>query len=118
MTPSQPPGAPSPILLDPLLGSLLDLLHELRDALSPLTIGGGFGLYLKRRRLEQTGERTLIDPARWPTIRSTNDLDVILRAEVVADKKRFDVIANALDHLGYLVVQGAEDMQVIRTIRV
>lgn len=48
MTPSEPPGDPSPILLDPLLGSLLDLLHELGDGLPPLTIGGGFGLYLKR----------------------------------------------------------------------
>lgn len=111
MTPSQPP-----LLLDPLLGSLLDLVHELRDALPPLTIGGGFGLHLKRRRLAQSGERTLIDPALWPRVRSTNDLDVILRAEIVADRKRFDALADALDRLGYVAVPGAEYMQFVRMI--
>ena len=116
MTPSHTPGEPSPFVLDPLLGSLLDLLHELRDALPPLTIGGGFGLHLKRRRLEQSGERTLIDPALWPVVRSTNDVDVLLRAEVLADVKRVRVLADALDRLGYVPVQGAEFMQFIRTI--
>ena len=38
---------------DPLTAHLLDLLFELRDTLVPLTIGGGFGLYLKRLFLEQ-----------------------------------------------------------------
>ena len=118
MTPSQPPGDESPILLTPLLSSLLDLLHELGDAAPPLALGGGFGLYLKRRQLQLTGGKTLIDPARWPRERSTKDLDLLFRAEVVADKKRFDAIADALDRLGYVAVQGAEYMQFVRTIRV
>ena len=118
MTPTQPPREPSPILLAPLFSSLLDLLHELGDGLPPLTIGGGFGLYLKRRYLQQTGGKTLIDPARWPRERSTNDLDLLLRAEIVADKNRFDAIADALDRLGYVAVQDAKYMQFVRTIRV
>ncbi|HVS38880.1 MAG TPA: hypothetical protein VMS17_25205 [Gemmataceae bacterium] len=110
MTPKLPP---------PLLRcSLLDLLYELRDANSSLTIGGGSGMHLKRERLEQTGERTLIDPPGWPAVRPTDDLDVILRAEIVADKNQFDAIADALDRLGYVAVPGAEYMQFLRTIRV
>ena len=68
--------------------------------------------------MQQTGGKTLIDAARWPRERSTNDLDLLLRAEVVADKNRFDAIADALDRLGYVAVPGAEYMQFIRTIRV
>ena len=113
MTLSQPPE-----LLDPLLSSLFDLLHELHDALPPLTIGGGFGLYLKRRRLERSGDRTLIDPALWPAIRSTNDLDVLLRAEVLADSARVSLLVDVLDRLGYTPVKGAEYMQFVRMIRV
>ncbi len=117
MTPLPSPH-PEAVQLDPLLSSLLDLLHELGDAVPPLALGGGFGLYLKRRHLQQTGGKTLIDPARWPRERSTKDLDLLLRAEVVADKNRFDAIADALDRLGYVAVPGAEYMQFIRTIRV
>lgn len=47
--------------MDPLLTSLLDLIHALRNDGIPLTVGGGFGLYLKRRHLDRTGERTLLD---------------------------------------------------------
>jgi len=44
--------------MDPLTTNLLDLLFALREHPIPPAIGGGFGLYLKRRRLDQTGERT------------------------------------------------------------
>ncbi len=116
MTPSNAPGDPTPALLGPLFCSLLDLFYELREAPSPLTIGGGFGLYLKRRRLEQSGERTLIDPALWPAIRSTNDLDILLRAEVLADVGRVRALADIFDRLGYTPIKGAEYMQFVRTL--
>jgi hypothetical protein len=38
--------------MDPLTTNLLDLVHELRDKAIPIAVGGGFGLYLKRRHLE------------------------------------------------------------------
>lgn len=71
MTPLQPPGEQPPLLLDPLFGSLLDLLFELRDVPPPLTIGGGFGLHLKRRRLHQ-----LVLPAPGTTFTSGPPLTV------------------------------------------
>lgn len=49
MTPSQLADDRPPLILGPLHSSLLDLLFELREAPLPLTVGGGFGLYLKRR---------------------------------------------------------------------
>jgi hypothetical protein len=60
--------------MDPLTATLLDLLFELREHPIPFTIGGGFGLYLKRRQLDQTGERTLF--SQLPMPRATNDLDL------------------------------------------
>ena len=38
--------------MDPLFANLLDLLRELDAQNIPLTVGGGFGLYLKRLHLE------------------------------------------------------------------
>jgi hypothetical protein len=60
--------------VDPLLASLLDLLYELEGRGIPLMIGGGFGLFLKRRHLAATGERTLL--GQLPQPRATNDLDL------------------------------------------
>ena len=69
--------------MDPLTANLLDLLHELREHPVPLTIGGGFGLYLKRMRLDQTRERTLF--SQLPMPRATNDLDLFVRADVLCN---------------------------------
>jgi hypothetical protein len=102
-------------LLDPLYSSLLDLLFELRNFPPPLTVGGGFGLYLKRKYLEESGGRTQIDPTLWPAIRSTNDLDVILRAEVLADVERVGVLRDVLERLQYIPVEKAKYMQFFKT---
>jgi hypothetical protein len=106
----------SSLSLDPLYGSLLDLLHELRDALPPLTVGGGFGLYLKRKHLEKTGEPSRMEQALWPKARSTIDLDVFLRAEVLADATRVRLLTETLGRLNYIPVKGAEYMQFVRAI--
>ena len=48
-------------VMGPLFSSLLDLLRELDSSGIPITIGGGYGLYLKRRHLERTGEHTILE---------------------------------------------------------
>ena len=68
--------------MDPLTANLLDLLFELRELPVPLTIGGGFGLCLKRMRLDETRERTLF--SQLPMPRATNDLDLFVRADELA----------------------------------
>jgi hypothetical protein len=95
--------------MDPLIASLLDLLHELHGRNIPITVGGGFGLYLKRRHLEAIGQRMLFD--RLPEPRATNDLDLFLRTEVLVDLGRTRQLAKAITRLGYTVVEAAKYLQ-------
>lgn len=102
--------------MDPLFASLLDLLRELDGQGVPLTVGGGFGLYLKRMHLSRTGERTLF--AELPDVRSTNDIDVFLRAEVLADLRRTNDVAEAIRRLGYAPIEEARFLQWTRSVTV
>jgi hypothetical protein len=95
--------------MDPLTANLLDLLLELREHPIPLTIGGGFGLYLKRMRLDETRERTLF--SQLPMPRATNDLDLFVRADMLCDLQSMETVAAAPDRLGYEVVPEAMYMQ-------
>lgn len=95
--------------MDPLLANLLDLLRELDARGIPLTVGGGFGLYLKRGHVEGTGERTLF--SELPEVRATNDIDLFLRAEVLADLARTREVAAAIQKLGYTPVEEAKYLQ-------
>ena len=100
--------------MNQLITGLLDLLHELHGRDIPITVGGGFGLYLKRRHLEATGQRMLLD--RLPEPRSTNDLDLFLRTEILVDLERTRQVANAIDRLEYKVVDEAKYLQWERPI--
>ena len=95
------PGAPN----DPLLAALEELAVALRAASIPLVLGGGLGLFLMQRlRQEQAraGDvRTLLPAHAWPPARSTEDMDLILPTEVVADLAQMRSIRKALDRLGY-----------------
>jgi hypothetical protein len=102
--------------MDPLHKSLLDLLRELEGRGVPLTVGGGYGLYLKRTHLARTGERTLF--SELPDVRSTNDIDMFLRAEVLADLSRTREVADAIKRLGYEVVEAAKYLQWRRPVTV
>lgn len=93
---------------DVLEASLLDLLFELRETDLRLILGGGYGLYQKRRmavKAMSEGARLLI-PA-IPPARSTNDLDVFLHTEIIADASSSQKLREALDRLGYAVIDTA-----------
>ena len=97
--------------------SLLDLLHELRDKDISLILGGGYGLYLKQVHLQNTlTAPTLIGGELWPAPRATEDLDILLRTEIVIDAERMGPIRVALDRLNYTVVPGAEYMQFVKQL--
>ena len=89
--------------------SLLDLLSKLDSTTLPIILGGGYGLYLRRTILEQEGTRTLLE--HWPEARSTNDLDLFLRPELLCDSDRLALLKSAFDELGYTPVEGAEHYQ-------
>ncbi len=88
-----------------LITGLLDLLAELDPLQIPITLGGGLGLYLKRMHFDKTQERTLLNTL--PDPRGTNDLDVFIRAEVLADLSRTKQIAKTIQKLGYMPIEGS-----------
>lgn len=102
--------------MDPLRTCLLDLLYELRDQHMPLTVGGGFGLFLKRMYLVDRGTRTLF--AELPAPRATNDIDVYLRVDVLADVARTEALVAAIRRLGYAPVDEAKYLQWRRPVEV
>lgn len=99
-----------------LRSNLLDLLQALGDDAQGILLGGGYGLYLKQLHLAQAGVRTLIGAEVWPAPRATEDLDLMLSAELVADARSMTALRAALDRLGYKVIKGSEHLQFIRTI--
>jgi hypothetical protein len=102
--------------MDPLRTCLLDLLYELRDQNVPLTVGGGFGLFLKRLHLVERRTRTLF--AELPEPRATNDIDVFLRAELLTDHARTAALVAAIQRLGYVPVEEAKYFQWKRPVDV
>ncbi len=98
---------------DPLLTTLLDL----DAALSPqkLIIGGGYGLYLKQLYVSNNPQiRTLFAVNDLPNARTTEDIDLILRADIVTNSDSMKAIRGALDRLGFTVVETAKYTQFVR----
>lgn len=89
--------------------ALLDLLFETRNDELKLILGGGYGVYLKREHARQQQQPTLFKV--WPEARSTNDLDLFLRPELLIESARLKPLAGALDRLGYQAVTGAAKYQ-------
>lgn len=88
--------------MEPLVTALLDLANELPEFPRPLLVGGGFGLYLKQRDLEErSGVETLIAGELWPPARATEDVDLLLPTEVIVSIEHMRAIRAALDRLGY-----------------
>ena len=92
--------------------ALLDLLQKIRDSEIKLIIGGGFGIYLKTNHVKRLDMRTLLD--QWPEPRSTNDLDLFLRPELLIESSRLKPLVSAITDLGYQVVPGAENYQFVK----
>ena len=100
------------ITIPDLQTALLDLLHEIENTDIKLIIGGGFGIYLKTDHVRQLGVRTLF--REWPEPRSTNDLDLFLRPELLIQSAKLKPLADAITRLGYQVVPGAENYQFVK----
>ncbi len=95
--------------MDPLRACLLDLLYELRDKDIPLTVGGGFGLFLKRQHLAERHERTLF--VELPEPRATNDIDVFFRADLLTNRASTAALVDVIVRLGYVPVEEARYFQ-------
>lgn len=98
---------------DPLQANLLDLLYELRDFEVQLIIGGGYGLYLKRRISQETNQATLCSFV--PSARPTEDLDVFLATQILVNPAKAKVVLKAIEALGCDPVLDRENFQFTRT---
>jgi hypothetical protein len=61
---------------DPLLATLLDVLYELRNDDLPLVLGGGYGLYLRQIRFQESGKPSLLEAV--PPLRAIIDLYTLI----------------------------------------
>jgi hypothetical protein len=102
------------ITLPTLRSSLLDLLKELQGTDIKLIVGGGFGIFLKTEYVQRSGGRTLLQS--WPEPRSTNDLDLFLRPELLIESIKLKPLAQAIARLGYKVIPEAAKFQFVKTI--
>ncbi len=96
--------------------SLLDLLHEMGPDADGILLGHGYGLYLKQLHMAEADQPTLIPVDDWPAPRATQDLDLLLSTEVVADARSMRIVRAALDRLDYKVVPGSEHLQFLRKV--
>ncbi len=92
--------------------ALLDLLYDIKDTEIKLIIGGGFGIYLKADYVRRMQIRTLFKEK--PEPRSTNDLDLFLRPELLIHSDKLKPLVEAMTRLGYTVVEGAENYQFVK----
>ena len=100
------------ITIPDLQTALLDLLHEIEGTDIKFIIGGGLGIYLKTEHVRRLGVRTLF--REWPEPRSTNDLDLYLRPELLIQSAKLKPLAEAIAKLGYQVVPGAAKYQFVK----
>lgn len=62
--------------------------------------------------MQRQGVRALF--REWPEPRSTNDLDLFLRPELLIESAKLKPLAEAITELGYQVVPGAEKYQFVK----
>lgn len=102
---------------DPLLSTLLDLDLALPGI--ELILGGGYGLYLKQQYLAKTPQiRTLFAVSQLPVARTTEDIDLILRADIVTASEQMGRIRKAFDDLQFTVIETAKYCQFSRELDV
>jgi hypothetical protein len=89
--------------------ALLELLKQIDGSGIKLIVGGGFGIYLKSEHALDKGLRTLLN--KWPEPRSTNDLDLFLRPELLIHPNELEPLQAALSKLDYEPVPGAAKYQ-------
>jgi len=101
--------------MNPLTTTVLDLDAALGGN-AGLLLGGGFGLWLKQQHLQDNDTKTLLPRSRWPIARTTQDVDLFLRAEVTANREEMARYRHALDTLGFLVDENAKWLKFERDI--
>ena len=83
----------------------------------PFLVGGGLGIYFKQVHLEyKLDHKPVIDRENWGPPRTTNDIDLYLLYEVIADKEKFGEVRTFLDEAGYEVLEQGKYFQFQKNI--
>ena len=90
--------------VDLLKTAILDLVTDLRPKKYIPVIAGGLGLYLKQLEYQKHNEQSLIKGRNWPEPRATEDVDILLETEIVADAEAMIAIRQVLDSQGYRAI--------------
>lgn len=101
--------------MQPILSTVLDLDLALGGD-ARLLLGGGLGLFLKQQHLRRTNARTLLPFSRMPVARTTEDIDLFIRTEVITSKRRSGELQAALKQLGFRVVDEAKWLKFERSV--
>lgn len=101
--------------MKPLIATVLDLDFALGGN-AELLLGGGLGLYLKQEHLRTTNARTLLPMSLLPPARTTQDVDLFLRAEVIASGEKVLHYREAMDRLGFVVAPEAKWLKFKRSV--
>jgi hypothetical protein len=96
----------------PLGAHLLDLVAALEGEDIPLILVGGFGLFLRQEVVLASGEPRLYADA--PSPRATEDFDIVLKLNLLADVARMQRLRDALEGLDYKVVASAQEYQFVK----
>ncbi len=97
---------------DPLVQHLAELCVELDKNDVSVILGGGMGLYLRRKLFSARVPRYPFDPV----VRSTADLDLFLSSKLIVDPKKVTSLKESLLRLKYDVNPDAKNFQFIKTV--
>jgi hypothetical protein len=100
-------------MTDDLFKRELVVLHHALHGSVPLIVGGGYGLVLREQLLRASRARTR---RTYPTARSTEDIDLFLKLELLLDAAQAQRFREALDGLGYEPVESAKYYQFARKL--
>lgn len=96
---------------DRLEAALVELVTIADKRGIQLILAGGLGVVLRVRLSQVLQEPTL---ARVPAARTTRDLDVLLHPSIITDPRQMEALRDAMDSLGYSVVEAARHYQFVR----
>ncbi len=97
------------MILQSLKTALLEILNEIQNSDINLILGGGYGIYLRIRDRRQSNASTLFNE--WPEERSTGDIDLFLRPELLINSEKLKPLLQALYKLNYQPVPTAKYYQ-------
>ena len=82
-----------------ILNHLFEFLDSCKQKQLSILIGGGLGLYLKRKNIEEHQLKTR--QLHLPAIRSTSDIDVFLPLEILTQADKMSALKEILKKLNY-----------------